>query len=297
VTLPAAALLAAALALAGRALRWLTAGGALAAWLVGTAVFAAADLEGAALLGLFFVSGSVLTAAAPPHPRVLGAGCWVLGTADAPPIAKRLTDQAPLPQHPAPNAQNPGRAGGRAGGARTARQVLANGLCAALGALGVAAGIEPAWAILAGSLAAAQADTWATEIGAFARAVPRLVTTGRPVPAGSSGGVTPLGTGGGLVGAAAMAGLAWALGLPAPAAVLAGGVTGMVADSVLGATVQAVYYCEACSRETEIAQHGCAGGVRLVRGRSWIDNDAVNLLGSAVGGLVTAGVWFVQHWA
>ena len=87
---------------------------------------------------------------------------------------------------------------GGEGGRRTAAQVLANGGVAAIAAL------LGAWTAALGSLAAATADTWATELGSFARRPPRLITTGQAVPAGTSGGITVLGTAGGVVGAAVM---------------------------------------------------------------------------------------------
>src|SRR5437899_8834125 len=91
---------------------------------------------------------------------------------------------------------------GGAGGQRTARQVLANG--------GVAAGaaLFGAWSVAVAALAAATADTWATEIGSFSPWPPRLFTTWSPVPAGTSGGITLLGTLGGAAGAVVMAWLA-----------------------------------------------------------------------------------------
>ena len=74
-------------------------------------------------------------------------------------------------------------------------------------ALGAAAGslltgLSPlrGWALFVGALASAQADTWATEIGAHAPRRPRLITTGREVPRGTSGRVTALGSLGGLAG-------------------------------------------------------------------------------------------------
>ncbi|PYO26718.1 MAG: DUF92 domain-containing protein, partial [Gemmatimonadetes bacterium] len=78
---------------------------------------------------------------------------------------------------------------------RTARQVLANGGVATLAAL------LGAWTAAAGAIAAAAADTWATEIGAFSPFPPRLLTSGRRVARGTSGGITALGTLGGVAGA------------------------------------------------------------------------------------------------
>lgn len=45
-----------------------------------------------------------------------------------------------------------------------------------------------------GALATMTADTWATELGTLSRIPPRLITTGRVIAAGSSGGVSVLDT-------------------------------------------------------------------------------------------------------
>ena len=158
------------------------------------------------------------------------------------------------------------------GGQRTARQVIANGGVAAFAAL------AGNWVAFAGAIAAATADTWASEIGRRSPTLPRLITTGKPVPAGTDGGVTALGTAGGVVGAAFGAGLSLLLspvsnaGVSRPGwfggIVFAAGVAGMLFDSLLGATLQ-----------------------RKLR---WFDNDAVNLAATLTGaGMGTAARLFI----
>ena len=255
---PAAAVaLASGLALAARALGWLTTGGAVAAAAVGAVIFAGAGVPGATLLALFFVSGSLLTYAG-------GAG-------------SRL---------------DPGERGGR-----TARQVVSNGGWAAAGALALWLGCPAGWPIVVGSLAAAQADTWATEIGMRSRAAPRLITTGRQVAAGASGGITARGTVGGVLGAVAAGGVALLAGAPeqAAAAGLVGGIVGMVGDSLLGATAQAIYYCDSCATETERALHRCGTRAGRVRGLSWLGNNAVNFAATGLGGTVALAVWVLSR--
>ena len=142
---------------------------------------------------------------------------------------------------------------------RTERQVVANGGVAAVAAL------LGNWPAFAGALAAATADTWATEIGRRSSTPPRLVTTWTTVPAGTDGGMTLLGTLGGIAGAGFIAGTSYLLGRPWLLGVAVTGTVGMLLDSILGATVQ--------------------GKVR------WMDNDAVNLAatltGAIVAGLIT----------
>jgi uncharacterized protein (TIGR00297 family) len=200
----------------------------------------------------------------------------------------------------------PGDGGGVAqakGGQRDAWQVLANG---GVAALCLAAGGRRGSAPFLGALATAGADTWATELGLLAGRRPRLVTTGRPVPPGTSGGVTLEGSLAGVAGALVV-GAAWgaaavlerrlaerpvAGGLaPSRALLLAGvvGTAGAGADSLLGATVQGAYWCPACRAPTETPVHSrCGGETVLVRGRRWLNNDAVNALATGTGGVLGA---------
>jgi uncharacterized protein (TIGR00297 family) len=236
---------------AGYAAGWLTAGGAAAALVVGCAVWAGSGWTGGALLVLFFVTGSLLT---------------------------RATRRSGLA-----SSESPERG-------RNAHQVWANGLCAAAGAILVPWHSGAGWSILTGALAAAQGDTWATEIGATSPRPPRMITTWTVVARGTSGAITLLGTLGGVAGAGILSGLGAWLGMPARAAAAGfiGGVIGMLTDSLLGATVQARFQCDACAEPTERPRHRCGRVPRHLSGLRWLDNDGVNLLACGAGGSVAA---------
>ena len=173
---------------------------------------------------------------------------------------------------------------------RNARQVLANGGPALVGAL--LGGHDPALAlwITTGSLAAAAADTWATGLGARSPSPTRRLLVGPRVAPGTSGGMTSLGTAGGFAGALLVA----ATGAVAardpgllPAATLIG-FAGMVVDSVLGATVQGRFRCPGCAIASERRVHRCGALTVLAGGLPWLDNDAVNLAATAMAALLAA---------
>lgn len=177
------------------------------------------------------------------------------------------------------------------GGRRDWRQVLANG-----GVFGAACGVWLAVpehhiaAIAAGSLAAAAADSWATEIGTLVPGVPRSILTLERVPPGTSGGVSLAGTAAMIAGAVFIGGIVRLLGFPdtVAAAAAAGGVGGALVDSVLGAAVQARRWCSACGMATEQAQHRCGTPTVAAGGVQWLDNDGVNFACALSGGLLAA---------
>lgn len=171
---------------------------------------------------------------------------------------------------------------------RTGRQVLCNGATAALASALHARGVRRTGSAFAGAVAAAWADTWATEAGLRWGGVPRLTTTGARVPAGTSGGVTPLGTLAGFLGALSCGVASSRLGLASPLATTLAGVAGMLCDSLLGATLQARYRCPACGREGERRRCRCGAARQPVRGVGWMDNDAVNACATVAGALVAA---------
>ncbi len=193
-------------------------------------------------------------------------------------------------------------------------QTLANGGAGAL--MAVAFFIFPNPVILAayvGVIATVNADTWATELGVLSRRAPRLLTTWRTVEPGTSGGISLQGTLASMAGALAI-GVAAAIflgidtilggtvntflrleGFPGSVllilAAVIGGVIGSLFDSLLGATVQAIYYSPARQKETErkVDADGTANVHK--RGWQWLTNDWVNFLSSLVGMLAAILVW------
>lgn len=222
-------------------LRLLTIGGAWAAVGVGASVFGAGGLWASAPMVGFFFSSSLL-------PRLLGR--------------PHKTER------------------------RTAAQVLANGLAPAL--CGWGATLTPAyadafWLGFMAALATATADTWATEFGVRFGNPVWLLTTGRRVPAGESGGVSWQGTLGGVAGACAIACLGAPLLREGQLLALAAGlgVAGMALDSLLGATLQARYWCAQCHALTEQARC-CNAPTQHLRGVRGLDNNAVNGVSTAL---------------
>jgi uncharacterized protein (TIGR00297 family) len=178
------------------------------------------------------------------------------------------------------------------GSTRDPWQVLANGAAAAVGALVPGAGL---WIVTA-SLAAAAADTWATSVGGWSRRPPRDVLTLRPVSAGASGGITLLGSVGAVFGAAVVGlGPALVSGSARLLAVALGiGCLGMLTDSLLGATIQGKFHCDACDQPTERPVHRCGRASRRTEGFAWLGNDGVNALATgaaALGGWLAWRCW------
>lgn len=236
--------------------------GGLGALVVGTLIFGLGGPVWGILLGLFFVSSSLLSHFKEDEKRA----------------AAEKFDK---------------------GHQRDIGQVLANGGLGSLVAVLSAVFPSPIWLILfSGIMATVNADTWATELGTLSKSPPRLITNGRRVEVGSSGGVSLLGTfvsfsGGILIGLAA--GIL-APELPVLMGVFIGGIGGLAGslfDSVLGATVQRIYFCDVCRKDTERKIHKCGNPTRPFRGWPWLNNDLVNLLASIMGGLMAAVLWLL----
>ncbi len=249
----------------------LSSSGAIGTVIVGTLVFSTGSLTWAILLVTFFVTSSA----------------W---------------------SHYKENIKEPLAEKFQKGHRRDLGQVLANGGIAAL--IAIAFTVFPhRWHFIGfiGAIATVNSDTWATELGVLSQTPPRLITTGRTVPVGTSGGVSRYGVfialcGALLIGLVAFVAeysdtVIWhhATFIPQtlwliPIGTVAG-LFGSLFDSFLGATVQGIYYCDFDHKETESKIHRCGRATRLIRGWRWLDNDWVNFLSSFAGSLMALGIY------
>ena len=177
-------------------------------------------------------------------------------------------------------------------GQRDIYQVLANGGVAGfLVLLMYLMQIQYVYFLYLVTIAAATADTWATELGVFSRRQPRMITTFRTVEAGTSGAVSLLGSAAALFGSLFIAVIGYLVRpettiYPVSWSTLLvlitifGGISSFI-DSYLGALVQAQYRCSLCKKLTEKTMH-CQEKAQLVHGYQWLNNDLVNIFSIAI---------------
>ncbi|MDI6860348.1 MAG: DUF92 domain-containing protein, partial [Methanocellales archaeon] len=112
-------------------------------------------------------------------------------------------------------------------------------------------------------------DTLASEIGETSKTQPRVITTFKKVPAGTSGAISLLGELAAIVGSAVIGILATLLGmagLHVATITILGGFIGTNIDSLLGATLE---------------------------NKGYLTNSSINLFATAAGALVSAGLYYV----
>jgi uncharacterized protein (TIGR00297 family) len=240
----------------------LDAGGAVSAWIAGGIIFGFGGLAPSAALLAFFLSGSVLSSL-PEHRRT------------GPLLLKKEL------------------AGGYA---RNWKQVVANGFVpvAAIIAARLVPSREPLFLhAFYGSVAAACADSWGTEIGTRYGNRVRDIITGHDLTPGLSGGVSLRGMAGSITGAAL---IAFAAALPLTGSIVAGeawailiaGTLGAVADSILGCSVQAKYRYSDSKEIFEVSPPSDSGTRQaiLIAGYKNIKNNTVNFAASTIGALI-----------
>ncbi|MBI2759221.1 MAG: DUF92 domain-containing protein [Chloroflexi bacterium] len=247
----------------------LSPGGAFAAVFIGAIVFGLGGLSWAILLLTFFITSTALTRAFKKRKLALN---------------EKFSK----------------------GGQRDAGQVFGNGGAATLFVMlyFFFPGALWPWLGFAAALASVNADTWATELGVLNPTQPRMITDLRKrVEKGTSGGISLWGTGAAFLGASAIGALA---ALLAPSVVKTSainlwiifslvtisGLLGSLFDSLLGATVQAMYFCPADQKETEKHPlHTCGTPTIHTRGLKWLDNDWVNFSCGAFGVLIALAIY------
>lgn len=224
--------------------------GAIASFFVGTIIFGIGGWQWAILLLTFFITSSALSRAF-KHKK------------------KNLDEKFSK------------------GHQRDAGQVFGNGgIATFFAALNLFYPNEPIiWLCFSASLAAVNADTWATELGVLNPHPPRMITNiTKVVDKGTSGGISMLGTCASLLGSGLVAVLATFLN-PNPVSSITNyfllitfaGLSASLFDSLLGGTLQAMYFCPRDNKETEKHPlHTCGTETIHIRGWKWLNNDWVN---------------------
>ncbi|ANC77863.1 hypothetical protein ABE65_014070 [Fictibacillus phosphorivorans] len=245
-------------------LQWLTVAGSVTAFIMGVIIYKAFGWQGLILLGLFFITSTLLTK-------------WK---------KDKKQDQDAIHTEDQKG--------------RTAGQVLANGGAALLAAVGHLTITDPVWIIVfAATFATATADTWASEIGVLSKKRPFHIKEWRRVDPGLSGAISSLGTVAAALGATFIGYCFYilydssiALGL----CIVFSGFLGNIADTFFGAWFEQKYVCSICKRETESHVH-C--GVKAVKvfGNRFFTNNVVNFLSTIIGGLIAGGLsLWIKSW-
>jgi uncharacterized protein (TIGR00297 family) len=168
------------------------------------------------------------------------------------------------------------------------QQVLANGGPAALFIILYHFTGSEWWLYsFAAAIAAANSDTWASEIGPLSRKAPLSIKSLKRVEKGTSGAVSLLGTAAALAGSVFISWMFlvlqdsfhWSLFILISVA----GFCGNLFDTVAGAYWQEEFTCPVCRVSTEATVHCGVPAVKSM-GFSWMNNESVNFTSSFLAG-------------
>jgi len=239
----------------------LTSSGAIGAIVLGTGIFATGGIFSASLMVLFFISSSALS-----H--------YKKGKKEE---VSQQFDKT---------------------GNRDITQVFANGGVGLIYSIIYYLTKDPLFLILIGiSFAASNGDTWSTELGVLNNKEPISLRTFKRVVKGTSGAISGMGTFSGLLGALFIAFPATFIiefygisidrynFLEIFIIITLGGFLGGMIDSVLGATVQGIYYSDEVKKETERSSYNGKPN-RLIKGFRFFNNDLVNFLSIGIASIV-----------
>jgi len=169
-------------------------------------------------------------------------------------------------------------------------QVMANGgVATALVLYIFLSGNNYLYPLYLAAIAAANADTWGTELGIFSKSRPVIITSFKNVDPGTSGAISFIGSIASFSGSLIIALIGtffYSLDLYIVIIVVSGGFIGSVFDSFIGATFQGQFQCQKCGQHTEGKQH-CGLDTAHVKGKIWIDNDLVNIFSILIAVAIT----------
>lgn len=237
----------------------LTKSGAIAAFVVGTSVAAGFGWKGLLILGIFFSTSSF----------------WSK-------FKREIKSRLELKQ--------------AKGSQRDWQQVAANGGIAALSSIAYFFYDHPIWFLaFAISIASANSDTWASEIGTLSRQKPFFIRNFKRIDKGTSGAVSLLGSFAGLAGSlliAIVSFLLFDLSENQFTFIFVFGFLGNIIDTILGAFFQATFFCSICQSETEKQVH-CNKPAKLIRGLPFMNNDVVNFLSGLLAVISSLAVYII----
>ncbi|WP_042458392.1 DUF92 domain-containing protein [Neobacillus dielmonensis] len=243
--------------LAGYYLRFLDKSGAFASIVVGICILLGLGLNGLLLLGIFFVTSSYWSG----YKK-----------------AAKLNMEEKLAK----------------GSTRDWRQVAVNGGAASLFSLIYYFHPNSIWVVgFATSLASANSDTWASEIGSLSNKDPIFIRTMKPVEKGTSGAVSSLGSLSALAGSLLIAFMSYwlfKLDILVSLTIFVFGYIGNVIDTLIGAFFQQTYHCQVCGITTEKKVH-CTHPTAKIKGITFIDNDMVNFLSGLLASIAAMGIF------
>jgi uncharacterized protein (TIGR00297 family) len=248
------------MALAGYLLRSLSVSGFIAAFFVGLFISIGFGFKGLLLLGIFFATSSL----------------W----SNFKRTKKNKIEEVLQKGH-----------------VRDYSQVLANGLIPAVSSILYSFSPEEIWIYaFCFSLAAANADTWASEIGSLSKEEPIDFLTFKRVRHGTSGAISLLGIIATVLGAITI-GIFSIILFPSLSDISLlyislAGILGSVFDTLIGATIQAKYICPKCGLNTESPSH-CAERTMLTKGFKWMDNEWTNFTSILMAALLVGILYFI----
>ncbi|CAN1209115.1 TIGR00297 family protein [Tumidithrix helvetica PCC 7403] len=153
-------------------------------------------------------------------------------------------------------------------GARGPENLWGSAFTGAVCAVGYAVMPHSLWLLAyTASLSTKLADTCASEIGKAYGKSTFLITTFKPVPAGTEGAVSLEGTAAGVLGGILIAAIAWAVGFISPLGIAWCTIAALIAtniESLIGATLQSRY--------------------------AWLTNEVVNGINTAIGAVVAVAI-------